>query len=911
MSKKSILSLTLLLAIILVLALPQVLLKTPENLENKTVESLFPFYLPWDDDEETVVSIRGTTGKPAGSLGHVYVGEDGHLYVGRDRIKFLGINICGGAAFPEKNEAEKIAARLAKFGVNAVRFHHMDASWESFNIFDKSTGGTRKLNDNALDRLDYFIHCLKENGIYVDLNLLVSRRFTVADGLPPEIELVDWKEQQVLGFFMEEVESLEKEYATQLLTHFNPYTGMAYGKDPAVAFVEIVNEQGLIHSWLGGVIDRFPQIFKDALKEKWNDHLLSKYGSDENLRKAWATSVSPSQNVELLKNGCFENGLDSWVVEVHDGAEASYRIVTEAGGRAFLEIAVKKKGLESWHVQFNQPGLRIVEGETYLVCFSAKADRDVRVSVGLVQAHEPWGGLSQRVDITLTRAWKDYEIALLASQSEDNARLDISGLGANIATYEFSCFSMKLFNGYGLMDGESLSNKTVQILPVSEYNKRSSVAKKDWVEFLYFLEESFFTEMYRFIKEELGVKALIIGTIVGCSMPNIMAKLDIVDTHAYWMHPLFPGYAWDPENWYVINEPMVNKPQQSTIVGLAVKRVYGKPHFVTEYNHPAPNMYDAETALTLATYAAFQDWDGIFLFDYGARGDWNSKKIRGFFNIDQHPVKMATLIPAHFIFVRGDVKPGENLVTVKMNSEDEVRFTAGGKAYAWTLPDGATAGLNPLLSLLHRIAVTTGNSFNNTVFEHPQNIYPSDTGEIVWNVSDSEKGLILVNTSRSVAIIGFGGGRKLEFGNTVIEVGETLLDGWCAITLSTLDGKNISSSKKMLLIAAGYTTNTRMRLRTYEGGRNILTWSQDSLTSIETYRGPVTCGSNWGYAPTITEGIPVTIRMGTGMNLEVWALDNRGRRTSRVEVGSEGDYKVFTIGPEYQTIWYELTLSEN
>jgi len=910
MSKKSILSLTLLLAIILFLALLQVLLKTSENLENKMVERLFPFYLPWDDDEETIISIR-RTGKPAGSLGRVYVGGDGHLYVGGDRIKFLGINICGGAAFPEKNEAEKIAARLAKFGVNAVRFHHMDASWESFNIFDRSTGGTRKLNDNALDRLDYFIHCLKENGIYVDLNLLVSRRFTIADGLPSEIELVGWKEQQVLGFFMEEVESLEKEYATQLLTHFNPYTGMTYGEDPAVAFVEIVNEQGLIHSWLDGVIDRLPQIFKDALKEKWNNYLLSKYGSDENLRKAWAAPVSPSQSAELLRNGFFENGLDSWVVEVHDDAEASYRIITEAGGRSFLEIAVKRKGLENWHVQFNQPGLRIAEGGTYLVRFSAKADRNVRVSIGLVQAHEPWGGLSQRVDITLTRDWEDYEIALLASQSEDNARLDISGLGANIATYQFSCFSMKLFNGYGLMNGESLSNKTVQILPVSEYNKRSPVAKRDWVEFLYFLEESFFTEMYRFIKEELGVKALVIGTTVGCSTANIMAKLDIVDTHAYWMHPWFPGYAWDPENWYVINEPMVNKPQQSTIVGLAVKRIYGKPHFVTEYNHPAPNMYDAETALTLATYAAFQDWDGIFLFDYGARGDWNSKKIRGFFNIDQHPVKMATLIPAHFIFVRGDVKPGEKLVTVKMDGEDEVRLIAGGKAYAWMLPDGGTAGLNPLLSLLHRTAVATGNSFNNnTVFENSQNIYLSDTGEIVWNVSDPEKGLILVNTSRSIAIIGFGGGRKLEFGNTIIEVGETLLDGWCAITLSTLDGENISSSKKMLLITAGYTTNTRMRLRAY-GGKSILTWSQDSLISIETYRGPVTCGSNWGYAPTITEGIPVTIRMRTGMNLEVWALDNRGGRTSRVEVVSEGDYKVFTIGPEYQTIWYELALSES
>ncbi|MEM2089233.1 MAG: hypothetical protein QXF52_11315, partial [Thermoproteota archaeon] len=248
-------------------------------------DRVFPFYLPWDDCEETVVSMGSRLRKPAGSLGHVYVGGDGHLYVDGERIKFLGVNICGGAAFPEKDEAEKISARLAKFGVNTVRFHHMEAGWESFNIFDKASGGTRFLSRDALDRLDYFISKLKENGIYVDLNLLVSRRFISADGLPREVESVDWKDQQVLGFFMDEVEELEKEYARQLLTHLNPYTGMTYVEDPAIAFIEIVNEQGLLHSWLGGVIDRLPEVFRNRLQEKWNSYLASKYSSDEEFRQ--------------------------------------------------------------------------------------------------------------------------------------------------------------------------------------------------------------------------------------------------------------------------------------------------------------------------------------------------------------------------------------------------------------------------------------------------------------------------------------------------------------------------------------------------------------------------------------------------------------------------------------------------
>ncbi|NHV99730.1 MAG: hypothetical protein HA496_08835 [Thaumarchaeota archaeon] len=876
----------------------------------KLEERVFPFYLPWDDSEQTVISMSSSLPKPAGSLGHVYVGEDGHLYVNGGRVRFLGVNICGGACFPEKDEAERIARRLAKFGVNVVRFHHMDANWEVFNIFDKTTGGTRRLNKDALDRLDYFISKLKENGIYVDLNLLVSRRFTSADGLPGEVETVDWKDQQVLGFFLKEFEELEKEYARQLLTHLNTYTGMTYAEDPAVAFVEIVNEQGLIHSWLGGVIDRLPNFFKNRLQEKWNAYLSSKYLSDEEFRKAWRVEADPGAQAEVLRNGCFENGLEGWVVEVHNGAQASGRVVEENGGR-ILEIKVTRPGSESWHVQFNQPGLRIREGENYLVRFRAKADKTVSVSVSLVQAHEPWRLVSQRVEVSLTTEWKEYEVALVASESEDNARLDVSGLGGNIATYLFSCFSMRLFSGYGPMEDESVEKANVRILTLAEYGLRTSAARRDWAEFLYITEEEFFTEMCRFVKDELGVKALVIGTVVGCSTPNIMSKLDIVDTHAYWNHPSFPGTPWDPSNWYVVNEPMVNNPQRSTIVSLAVKRVVNKPHFVTEYNHPAPNMYDSETVVTLAAYAALQDWDGIFLFDYGSRGDWDSRRIRGFFDIDQHPVKMASMIAAHMIFLRGDVRPAEQLVSVRLGRQDEINLIAAGKVYAWALPDGGHMGLNPLVSLTHRIAVSleeedsreTGSSVSGPV-------YRSDTEEITWDTSESGRGIITINTSRSIAAVGFTGGRSLDFGELVIEPGETLLEGWSLITVSVLEGESFDSWRRLLVIAAGYVTNTGMRLRTYEGNTALLTWRLNGLAGVKTAVEPITCGTNWGSAPTLVEGARATLKIRTDGEIEVWALDSVGKRIKRVQVSSEGQYKVFSIGPDFQTIWYEIAQSE-
>ena len=41
--------------------------------------------------------------------------------------KFWGVNFNGGACFPSKEYAPKVAQRLAQAGCNIVRFHQLDA----------------------------------------------------------------------------------------------------------------------------------------------------------------------------------------------------------------------------------------------------------------------------------------------------------------------------------------------------------------------------------------------------------------------------------------------------------------------------------------------------------------------------------------------------------------------------------------------------------------------------------------------------------------------------------------------------------------------------------------------------------------------------------------------------------------
>src|SRR5437867_1022830 len=87
---------------------------------------LFPFVPPWDDASPGVTDLSGWLPAPAGKDGPVRAGADGHFHTGDRRIRFLGVNVCFAASFPRKEDADKVAARLAKFGVNVVRFHHMD-----------------------------------------------------------------------------------------------------------------------------------------------------------------------------------------------------------------------------------------------------------------------------------------------------------------------------------------------------------------------------------------------------------------------------------------------------------------------------------------------------------------------------------------------------------------------------------------------------------------------------------------------------------------------------------------------------------------------------------------------------------------------------------------------------------------
>src|SRR3954451_1325936 len=199
--------------------------------------------------------------------------------------------------------------------------------------------------------------------------------------------------------------------------------------------------------------------------------------------------------------------------------------------------------------------------------------------------------------------------------------------------------------------------------------------------------------MSQFIKGDLGAKSLVLGSATGFSPWPVQAMLDVVDAHAYWQHPHFPGRQWDMNNWTVKNESMAGREDGGTLPGLALRRVAGKPFIVTEYNHASPNTYSSEAFLEVMAVAALQDWDGVFAFAYCHRlNDWDTKRLTSFFDIDQHPTKMATLPAALALFLRGDMaSPGPAAVAEITDAAAVESVRTGG---SWV--DAKAYGVPPL-----------------------------------------------------------------------------------------------------------------------------------------------------------------------------------------------------------------------
>ncbi|MGC9327978.1 MAG: hypothetical protein ACP5I1_10120, partial [Candidatus Hinthialibacter sp.] len=271
---------------------------------SQEVEGWYEFH-PANTPDPGAIGMQDWLETPAGKHGRITRRDDQLFYNGKP-IKLWGLNLTFSSCSPEKQLAEKRASFYAKYGINSVRLHkYADGTgWagiqspESFLEFDPE----------ALDRMDYLIAQFKKHGIYTKLSSTFGVKLGPSDKkyVPFMDEFGEMRGNRVSTghgsiYLSRELQDMQIQQIVRILQHKNPYTGLVYAKEPAIAVVELFNEDSAL--WFGVLsqLQTKPTLRKRA-EEMFSDWLKEKYGSQEGLEKAWGKEAIDSFAHEGFKD---------------------------------------------------------------------------------------------------------------------------------------------------------------------------------------------------------------------------------------------------------------------------------------------------------------------------------------------------------------------------------------------------------------------------------------------------------------------------------------------------------------------------------------------------------------------------------------------------------------------------------
>lgn len=213
---------------------------------------------------------------PAGKYGPIVI-RNGR-FVFRDRpnepVRLNGANLTTDGCFLRDDDREPMLDLLAAYGYNAVRFHHFD------ELLVKNSDPL-ELDPLKLDALFRTMALCKQKGFYITLDLYTRR----LSGFPKSKDLRRPGEVKILNFFDCSIRDNIKEFARQLLTTRNPYTGLALKDDPALTHIGLINEDPLFEHWIS-FPNTSPKLQK-PFQEFYDDFCRKHHLDPKDIRLNW------------------------------------------------------------------------------------------------------------------------------------------------------------------------------------------------------------------------------------------------------------------------------------------------------------------------------------------------------------------------------------------------------------------------------------------------------------------------------------------------------------------------------------------------------------------------------------------------------------------------------------------------
>jgi hypothetical protein len=243
--------------------------------------------------EESIIDVSSMLDDTAGEHGHLMQVEDEFQFSDGTPVKFWGV--CAGATSSVES-MERQAKFYAKHGINMVRQHPVQGKVGQL----QGSPGNYYLDPENLDQFDRWFSILKDNGIYMTWSIFYHHEIQSSWNVVPSAMYNELPGGDTYGYasFVEEYQDSQWDYANLLMNHVNPYTGLRYADDPALAIVEARNEDSIFfHNPLGDSFVHGNSAHRVRLTQMWHEWVANNYADDAELAAAWGSGMRAGDSV--------------------------------------------------------------------------------------------------------------------------------------------------------------------------------------------------------------------------------------------------------------------------------------------------------------------------------------------------------------------------------------------------------------------------------------------------------------------------------------------------------------------------------------------------------------------------------------------------------------------------------------
>ena len=820
------------------------------------------------------------------------------------RQKFIGGILINTACFPDSLQAIQMAKRFHSLGMNSIRLVNFDFPfWDQSSILIPfSTQRSDALNPEQMKKFDWFVYQLHEHGIYVHLTFftLFSPRINDNAG----ITAVDYNWQtlgRILNYIDTDYQRVQKQILSLFFNHTNPYLKSSYKDYKGILAIDLTDRNSMIqylvaghlHPQSQGGTGLYANKYTSKIDTLFNQYLQKKYTNDQNRRAAWRTMSQDSSNV--LLNNSFEDRFSSvWNFYTYEGTLAlpEYSETNKTDGALGMRVFVQNPGSDFWHIQLYQTFPKIDKYKRYRISFDAKTSvPSRRIFVQVHNSEAPYQSYGFATQITLTGNWQSYTYEFRALESDLSPRL-MFGLGIDMGDIFLDKVSVQEISDPALPQNETIQNLSVKRILINDPFVNQGIIA-DNMGFYTQVMEDYNKSMYTYLKNTLNVKGLIGSNQDHVILNDVYAIRDMDFSQS--------GTGWDwrrrisdsgPDSvWRIDNNPMLSVTWGGNIGNIARSKIKNKPMFLSRIGLPFPSSSLHEMVTVWPAYAAFQDWDVVYIDNItdnleilstssyikdNHNSHWNNTSLLSFFQ------------PMKSFFVNGGITKGENVLEIPQTMKALENPIIDQQGMYWL--NGPADGRVPLF----RRTELSGFDNQEQAYRPQEQIAQlsndfgvdlsnllSDTEEINWNALDTT---FTVNSP----YVKVATGRVTSKIFSLDDIQVTFLDplGYGTFSMVTLDKESLKKSNSSLIILGSRTSHSNS------------IWENSN-----------TIWKNWGDGNVVSEALSVIVRIDSDYDsLVVNVLDEHGmpKRSFPAERISNNRFRVQIDQKQDASNWFHI-----